>query len=137
MTKDRQCGDCTACCEYFPIKELGKAATVPCEKLANPKGSCNNCTIYNDRPKVCKEYACMWVAGYGAEEDRPDRCGILIDSMLPFPGALRGVPLARGNQDKPGAVSAIKRISKEADRPVMVCSYRETKLLRVVGRGAE
>jgi Fe-S-cluster containining protein len=131
----RTCGPCTACCDYFPIKAIGKVALKTCEYLSDPKKDCNNCTIHGDHPTVCKEYACMWVAGYGEEEDRPDQCGMIIDSMTPVKNALRGVPIRAGAQDEEAGIKAVNNISKQSNKPVMVCKFPETKMLRIVGRG--
>jgi len=108
---------------------------VPCQHLLG--NSCQNCGIYATRPPVCRDYACMWLAGHGSEDDRPDRCGVMVDSMTPVSNALRGVPLRAGAQDTVRGQLAVERISRSDGRPVMVCEYPETRLLRVVGRGAE
>ena len=57
---DRECGDCTACCqgwlsgvahgrEFYPGQ--------PCHFVG-----CNGCSIYEDRPESpCKTYSCEWL----------------------------------------------------------------------------
>ena len=132
----RDCGDCTVCCEYMPIKVLAKSAFTPCANLVSPLKECENCTIYAERPKVCREYSCMWVVGHGDDEDRPDRCDVLVDSMIPAANALRGVPLSKDAQDTDRGSAALKRISRSADTPVLVPEFGETRLLCVVGRGS-
>ncbi len=131
----RGCEGCTACCHYFAIKALGKAPLVACEHLADPIQGCNNCTIHGEHPKVCREYACMWSAGFGAPEDRPDLCGVMVDSATPVANALRALPVRAGAQDSEAGRLAVERISAETQTPVMVCEYPESRLQRVVGRG--
>jgi Fe-S-cluster containining protein len=136
----RDCGTCTACCTYFAINDIGKKALSPCPHLSeNADGftssACNNCTIHGEHPKVCKEYACMWVAGYGHDCDRPDASGVMVDSATPVENALRALPLWEGAHDAPEGRAAVKRISRSSKTPVMVCKFPEARLLRVVGRG--
>ena len=53
-TESRQCGACTACC--------------------------HGCTIYERRPKVCRDWMCMWreFPSLFDESWRPDRSGVLM-----------------------------------------------------------
>jgi hypothetical protein len=119
----------------MPIKVLDKPPLTPCQNLVDPLKDCKNCTIYEDRPEPCQTYACLWIAGHGNEEDRPDLCDVLIDSMMSADNAFRGVPLSKGAQDTKRGLAAVNRFSKSLDAPILVCEFGETKLLRVVGRG--
>ena len=40
----------------------------------------NGCAIYGseERPACCNSYQCCWLRGFGLEEDRPDKTGIII-----------------------------------------------------------
>lgn len=70
------CGDCTFCCTAPAIEDIvlsadeakliggTKAACVTC-KHAN-----NGCAIYEERPRVCREYMCLYVIGQC--DTRPD-----------------------------------------------------------------
>ena len=49
-------------------------AHVPCKH----QGS-GGCAIYDTRPGPCAQYSCMWLLGWGADEDRPDRLGLLLE----------------------------------------------------------
>lgn len=74
--ESRRCGACTACCHVLEIDDaqLVKPAGVLC-------GHCTNgCTIYDRRPKVCRDWLCMWREFPGLLDDswRPDRCGVLM-----------------------------------------------------------
>lgn len=70
----RECGECKACCVVFDIDELGKRAGVKCEHLCS-----NGCSRYETRPVTCRAYRCAWLDGYGDDEMRPDRSGIVYD----------------------------------------------------------
>ena len=142
-TVGRNCGTCVACCVYFKIADLGKPALTPCSKLAAGCTDCgtapadNNCTIYEDRPEVCKGYSCMWLYGYGEDEDRPDKSGMILDNATPVANVLRGLPMQEGADNTERGNLAINRISRDRNQPVMVCGWPETRIIRVVGRGAE
>jgi hypothetical protein len=53
----RSCGTCTMCCKVYSIKELGKPAGKWCPHRVQAVG----CTIYNDRPRSCREFFCSWL----------------------------------------------------------------------------
>src|SRR5688572_864498 len=72
---ERDCGECTACCDVIGVSELGKPYYARCQHLAG------NCSIYHARPDTCRKYRCAWHRGFLGEslERRPDRCGLLLD----------------------------------------------------------
>jgi hypothetical protein len=37
------------------------------------------CRVYDARPAECRDFHCLWRLGFGADEDRPDRHGVVID----------------------------------------------------------
>jgi uncharacterized protein len=55
----RECGSCSLCCKIFRIEEPGfkKPANKWCVHC--PPG--NGCSIYADRPNVCRGFACDWL----------------------------------------------------------------------------
>ena len=56
---ERACDDCDTCCHgYLKGEAYGKPFNkgVPCFFLK--KG----CSIYEDRPKLCKDYKCSWLS---------------------------------------------------------------------------
>lgn len=72
----RPCGDCTACCDGFLIGEAkgipfgdGK----PCQFLVS-----KNCTIYADRPQVCRNYQCAWTQFVLPSWMKPNQCGVMV-----------------------------------------------------------
>ena len=74
---ERSCGECIACCITLRIEDqqLRKPAGEPCQHL----NECGGCSIYPQRPQVCRSWICGWklLEGLG-DEWRPDRCGVLI-----------------------------------------------------------
>jgi len=75
------CGECTACCSVFSIKELNKPDHTPCVHLSKDEPGCG---IYTTRPKECREFSCMWIQGLvckGKLAYRPDRLGIILTIM--------------------------------------------------------
>ena len=53
----RSCGTCSLCCKLVGIEALDKKAGVWCPHCDAPNG----CTIYQGRPKECREFACLWL----------------------------------------------------------------------------
>lgn len=106
----RSCGSCRLCCRVVAVIELGKPKGTWCEH-AGPKG----CGIYEERPKSCRDFACLWLWGFpGLEpEDRPDRTrvvfGFLGDEKGPsrvrHPGTGKRYPVLVGHEGLPGALS--------------------------------
>lgn len=83
---DRTCGECTICCYIMKVTDtLNKPNYEDCKHLvqigtttskANGSGGCQ---IYNERPKPCREFECLWRSGhYGIESDRPDKSGVMF-----------------------------------------------------------
>jgi Fe-S-cluster containining protein len=144
MKEIRSCGDCIACCVYLKIPALDKPGLAHCQhlNLAEPEeegklqlsAGCDNCSIYEDRPEVCKSYSCMWLAGYGDESDRPDKSFMLIDTIHRIENAVECKPLFEGAEDTAAGRQAVRRISRSSNKVALVTSFYETKLKRVVGR---
>ena len=52
------CGSCSLCCRVLDIAELNKPAHTWCRHCRPGKGGCS---IYADRPPVCRRFACVWL----------------------------------------------------------------------------
>lgn len=79
---NRECGPCTACCvlpRIAPTEDKalpgGKLGYTPCDHLCE-----RGCSIYHKRPKLCRDYACLWRVGIikGDDSRRPDRLGLMF-----------------------------------------------------------
>jgi len=78
----RQCGECAACCawtrlEFLPDKPRGEL----CPHAHTDTATQGRCSIYETRPSVCKGFSCSWLDGYLDNDARPDRSGMLFETM--------------------------------------------------------
>lgn len=71
----RQCGGCTACCTTHEVREIHKPVCQPCQFCEEGVG----CKVYGHHPKGCREFVCEWIKGFGPEDSRPDRSGVVLD----------------------------------------------------------
>lgn len=71
----RKCGSCHVCCVIPHQPEIDKKAGVRCPNL----DTCGKCEIYDERPKLCRQYQCAWLEGAGKKADRPDKSGVLVE----------------------------------------------------------
>jgi len=77
MQKRRTCGECTACCTALPVGEISKPQGVPCRQCTKV-----GCSIYQMRPRSCRDFECQWLKGCGEDSQRPDLFGIINDYSL-------------------------------------------------------
>jgi hypothetical protein len=71
-----KCGNCTACCDVFPVNWLNKEANTKCIH------SCNGCNIHNIKPKECSDFVCSYFEAKECNEDlRPDKSGIIFEKL--------------------------------------------------------
>jgi|SRR5215467_7075712 len=73
----RACGSCTGCCFVFEVPGVTQAYEW-CQHCSIGVG----CRIYQDRPQDCASFYCLWRMGFGEEEDRPDRHGVVMDLQV-------------------------------------------------------
>lgn len=98
LQSNRSCGECDACCVWLDVEDEGIAHTrgVRCPRL----GDDGKCQSYDERPRTCRDFECLWLVGFGGEEDRPDRLGVILHLMPPT----SGVVVVAANEIRPGAV---------------------------------
>lgn len=124
----RQCGECKACCHILAIPEIEKPFDTMC-RHAGPGPRC--CTIYDSRPKPCKEYQCLWKLGAGTLEQRPDQLGLVISPTRP---GTPGYPGASVHELWPGAIDAnMSGFLHEMAQRHPLLLIREGRLSRVMG----
>ena len=71
----RSCGTCTLCCRLPDIDLFDKPANVWCRHCVAGKG----CSIYADRPSVCRDFLCLWMTDAGfAEIWEPSRSHMMV-----------------------------------------------------------
>ena len=76
------CGTCRACCRALGVSELEKPEWQMCSYVDRAVG----CQIYDRRPQGCRDYACIWLQSQSGASPlpaklRPDRCGVVFDSL--------------------------------------------------------
>src|SRR4051812_10862458 len=134
-----KCGSCTACCRVFAIPQLEKPkpAGVWCEHCAIGDG----CRIYENRPSLCVDFACLWLQSQSredprerlADELRPDRCKVVItpttnDSVM----SAMLMPGMAGAWRRPAVRKLLDRVVRSGMRVVigMPSATRKTMLSR-------
>lgn len=71
----RTCTTCTLCCYLPEIEFFAKPANTPCVHCRINEG----CTIYADRPKLCRDFLCLWRKDEGlGPEWEPARSGMMV-----------------------------------------------------------
>ena len=70
---NRVCGECQACCFAPRLDEMKKPSFTRCSNQGQ-----GECTDYQNRPDLCRKYKCLWLQGYWAENDRPDKSGMML-----------------------------------------------------------
>ena len=122
----RVCGDCSLCCKLLPIAEpeLNKPANRWCQHCRPAKGGCS---IHDDRPPICRGFACMWLVCPLGDEWRPTRSKMVVsENRSPdpvfnihvepgSPDIWRREPYYQRNQDV-GARSTSQRSADHATR---------------------
>lgn len=144
----RECGECIVCCVYPRIDdpELEKPGMRHCPNLTLPGpekenevfytgASCENCRIYENQPKMCADYHCAWRIGFGGRNDRPDKVLMLFDNAKEIGNCLQAKPLKDDQENTEEGKAVIARMSRSAERPVIVLNFYERRIQRIEGRG--
>lgn len=82
LAPNRQCGSCEMCCVYTEIREgdFFKPACTGCPLLDRSSPSAHGCSVHSTskQPRACAEFECSWLRGFGGENDRPDKNGVMV-----------------------------------------------------------
>lgn len=95
LVASRSCGSCNICCVALTIDEpeLRKAQGLRCKHTKSDNG----CSIYEARPKTCRDFYCGWrQLAWIQESLRPDISGILIrphKRLSPKPSSRVGIAI--------------------------------------------
>lgn len=119
---DRSCSGCAACCTALAVVE-GEFDKPPGCRCPHQKPGRYACTVYDLRPNGCRTYRCFWLGGLGGSADRPDKTGVVFDSV---PGPKTGRPVIRATEvwagaSERGRVPATIRAFNGRGFPVAVC----------------
>jgi hypothetical protein len=112
----RGCDACQACCTVVGVQELGKTHWTRCTHQC-----ATGCAIYEQRPRTCQGYSCLWAAGLldGGADHRPDRLGVILDlrtigSDVVRPGdkvVIQVWEVWPGAMDQPNAAELVNQIA--------------------------
>jgi len=129
----RDCGTCKACCTLMPVVELDKAPSLACKHLNPQEGK--GCTAYETRPESCRSWACVWRSGSNVVEpvERPDRLGVMLDTLRPLPGQPRLDVLLAYETREGGFAAADAALSRMARKRAIVFMTGEPKVFGTQG----
>ncbi|KKS65766.1 MAG: hypothetical protein UV34_C0009G0037 [Parcubacteria group bacterium GW2011_GWB1_42_6] len=114
----RVCGGCTACCKTHAVYEIEKPVGKWCPHCEPSR----ECRIYADRPKGCRGFRCEWLKGFGEEDDRPDKSGLVLDyiSFRPLIPRLFQIWESRGGALREAGVKELIDLSLRNCIPVVL-----------------
>jgi hypothetical protein len=105
----RVCGKCRLCCKTLPIDEAGRLEDGTPYEFHKPAAKwCEHawsggCSVYGKpppkRPIACHTFTCLWLAGCGREQHRPDKSRVIATAKAARDGTL----FATIDEDYPGA----------------------------------
>jgi hypothetical protein len=72
LEPNRECGECSLCCKLVLVREDETGFLKP-EGEWCKHSTKKSCKIYEDRPKACSNFSCVWLNGAGDDKHRPDR----------------------------------------------------------------
>ena len=72
-----ECGECTLCCTLLNVPELDKSALEDCIHCVVGEG----CSIWKDRPDICRGYDCAWKQSRAPLYLRPDKCHMIFERV--------------------------------------------------------
>jgi hypothetical protein len=76
LTPNRECGECSLCCKLVLVREDETGFLKP-EGAWCQHSTKTSCKIYDERPKPCRGFSCVWLQGAGDDKHRPDRAKAL------------------------------------------------------------
>jgi Fe-S-cluster containining protein len=126
----RDCGTCDVCCWALAISQLKKPAGKPCLHLrALPLGGCG---IYDTRPKVCRDFLCLWKLGVTAEANRPDKLGVFLVAEQ-----VGGVPWIWAKEVRTGTVERLRDnlgvLANQIELPIVIGDPGSPRLDNILG----
>ena len=132
------CGTCRACCRALGVEELDKPEWRMCQ---HAKGG--GCTIYPTRPTSCREYACVWLQSQEGPVPlpgflRPDRCGVILDTLLGNHTNMVVLRVAPGQLDRmqdKHIQAVVAGIVKAGAIAVVRCGDKTSAPVRVIEQG--
>ncbi len=100
----RSCEDCTLCCKTHGVRSISKKPHTWCTHCTIGAG----CTIYENRPHECRDFTCMWLEGFGDEDERPDKSRCVVSSdFAPQLGEFLSI-----NESRPGSSESLPYVQQ-------------------------
>jgi hypothetical protein len=125
---ERVCGDCTLCCRFFAVPELGKPEAEWCRHCTQA-----GCAIHATRPQSCRNFDCFWLLDEAFSDDlRPDRCGVVAW----WNGADHESVVLHVDPDRPDALARVpgsellRAVMAGFERVYVVCGDERVMLRR-------
>lgn len=121
------------CCKVMGVPELGKLPGEWCPHC-DPKVGC---TIYEDRPPNCRDFACVWLQAQTREEHnlmkaadlRPDRCKGVIVTTKESGGIMVKMDPHRPNGYRTGALARLIRSTPKLPWLAQTAGVRTAKAI--------
>ena len=108
---------------------MQKPPAVRCEHQ-NGRG----CAIYEDRPKGCREWSCLWLLGHFEDSERPDRVGVVMDMVSREHGHRGAIYLA--HEAEPGGFDKAMPLLRRLAEKEVVFALRPNGTARAMGAQA-
>ena len=120
-------GDCTMCCDIFPVKWLNKPANTICKYC--DKG----CTIHDAKQSECTDFNCAYIQMEAVHIDlRPDKCGVIFEKIT------RRIFIGTYNPKKEKSIIAAKQIKSffnQGISVIMISSMQDKKPEILLSKG--
>lgn len=72
-----ECGECTLCCDLFPVAWLNKPALEVCKHVCE-----SGCAVHETKPQECSGFDCAYAQHEVAPiELRPDHCNVVFEKI--------------------------------------------------------
>lgn len=129
----RSCMGCTLCCKLSGIPELNKPDGQWCSHCDTRSG----CRIYAQRPGSCRDFVCLWRAGYGPDEMKPSEVRVMggLEEKSDGSGRLWHLDVEPSRPDawRSGVVREFLEAVRDTGEPVVVRIGR--RVIRVPATG--
>lgn len=117
-----ECGTCNMCCEFPPIPELNKPASVLCQNCTENVG----CNIYSSRPTSCANFNCVYLQSDDMDISlRPNECRVTFEKITTKIYIGTELPKDVGSWKKLNVFNYIKSLNDKGIT-VLISSFTDT-----------
>ena len=116
----RECGECSVCCYIGAVPALDKGPHEHC------RYECDGCSIYGrpERPFDCKEFECSWLCGFGDDESRPDKSGVMVSINDLNGGRWTFVIETKANALETTGRGIVSQMARKFNFPIIVADHK-------------